>query len=219
MAAFEKEKRAALEEAYQEARKLVLDIKRQAYQALEEARRQKTRKPVRAIEKTQKELDERLREFRREPTLALDEIGEGDVVFVRSFGFDAEVTAVDRRRGRLRVRAGQMSLEVPVTEVGPGTGAPAEPGPWRGAEAEAETPKASLNIVGLRVDEALSRLEPFLNDAYLSGLGEVTIIHGIGTGALKKAVWSHLKGHPLVAGLGKAEQQEGGGGVTVARLK
>src|SRR3990172_2322755 len=82
-----------------------------------------------------------------------------------------------------------------------------------------ETAESQINLIGLRVDETLPRLEKFLNHATLAGLSEVTIIHGIGTGALAKAVREHLSEHPLVKSKGGGEQSEGGGGVTVVVLK
>jgi DNA mismatch repair protein MutS2 len=75
-----------------------------------------------------------------------------------------------------------------------------------------------LNIVGLRVDEAVSKLEPFLNHASLVNLNEVTIIHGIGKGILLKAVRDYLKGHPLVEKFRKGEISEGGNGVTIVKM-
>jgi DNA mismatch repair protein MutS2 len=83
-------------------------------------------------------------------------------------------------------------------------------------EAEDEVPSV-LNIVGLRVDEALSRLEPFLNHAFLSGLEEVTVIHGIGTGALLKAVRNYLAGHSLVNRYRSKSQFEEG--ITIVTMK
>jgi DNA mismatch repair protein MutS2 len=76
-----------------------------------------------------------------------------------------------------------------------------------------------INLIGLRVDEALSRLEPFLNHASLAGLAEVTIVHGYGTGALARAVREHLTRHPLIKTFRKGEPSEGGGGVTIATLR
>ena len=58
----------------------------------------------------------------------------------------------------------------------------------------------------MRVDEALSRLEQFLNDATLTGLSEVVIIHGVGTGILAKAVREHISGHPLVSNFRNGQQ-------------
>jgi DNA mismatch repair protein MutS2 len=215
LAAAERERARALEDAYREAREIVMAVKREAYGVLEEVKRQKGRKPLKGLERVQKEVTEKLREFEGEPPLNIDEIGEGDVVFLRSFGCDAEVLSVDRGRGRLRVRAGQMNLEVPVAEAARAKGKPPEPGATFKREALEKAVPSRLDIIGLRVDDALSRLEPFLNDAYLAGFAEVTIIHGVGTGALQRAVRAHLKGHPLVAEFGKGEQP----GVTAAKLK
>jgi DNA mismatch repair protein MutS2 len=219
LAGMEREKARALEDAYKEAREIVLAVKREAYGVLEEVKRQKTRKALKGLEKTQKEVTDRLREFHEEPSLDIGEINEGDTVFLRSFGCDAEVLSVDRKRGRLRVRAGHMNLEVPVTETSPARGKPPGPAAAFRAEAVERAVPSRLDITGLRVDEAVSRLEPFLNDAFLAGFNEVAVIHGIGTGALLKAVRGHLKGHPLVAEFREGQQQEGGAGVTVVRLK
>jgi len=76
-----------------------------------------------------------------------------------------------------------------------------------------------LNIIGLRVPEALEEVDRFLDRATLSGFSSATIIHGIGTGALKTAVTELLKGHPLVSALRPGKPEEGGPGVTVAELK
>jgi DNA mismatch repair protein MutS2 len=70
----------------------------------------------------------------------------------------------------------------------------------------------------LRVEEAIPRLEKYLNDAYLARLPPVRIIHGKGTGTLRRAVREHLEGHPLVASYRPGDQHEGGDGVTVVEL-
>jgi DNA mismatch repair protein MutS2 len=215
LGAAERDRARVLEDAYREARDIIAAVKREAYGVLEEVKRQKGRKALKGLERTQKEIGEKLREFHEEPPLDIGEIGEGDVVFLRSFGCDAEVLSVDRGRGRLRVRAGHMNLEVPAAEAAPAKGKPPEPGATFKGEALERAVPTRLDIIGLRVDDAMSRLEPFLNDAYLAGFSEVSVIHGIGTGALQRAVRDHLKGHPLVADFGEGEQP----GVTVVKLK
>jgi DNA mismatch repair protein MutS2 len=76
-----------------------------------------------------------------------------------------------------------------------------------------------LNIIGLRVDDGLAELDRFIDHAGMSGLSIVTVIHGLGTGALKAAVTGFLKHHPLIAAMRPGEPAEGGAGVTVAELK
>lgn len=78
-------------------------------------------------------------------------------------------------------------------------------------------PGPELDLRGLRADEAVARVEAALNDAALDGLATLRIIHGKGTGALRRAVRDYLPGHPLVSGVASGEGP-GGDGVTVAQL-
>jgi DNA mismatch repair protein MutS2 len=76
-----------------------------------------------------------------------------------------------------------------------------------------------LNVIGNTVDEALTRLEKFLDETMTTDLREVRIVHGHGTGQLRRAIASYLKEHPLVASFETAPQNQGGGGATVVELK
>lgn len=76
-----------------------------------------------------------------------------------------------------------------------------------------------LNIIGKTVDEALPEVDKYLDDAYLAHLPRVTIIHGIGTGALKNAVHTHLKKCKYVKSYRPGEFGEGGVGVTIVEFK
>jgi len=84
---------------------------------------------------------------------------------------------------------------------------------------EVLAPGNELKVIGKRVEEALPLVDKFLDDATLSGLRTVRVIHGHGTGALRRAVAELLDGHPHVAGFRTAAQQEGGAGVTVVQLR
>lgn len=76
-----------------------------------------------------------------------------------------------------------------------------------------------LLLLGRTTDEARDLVEKYLDDAFLAGLVNVRLIHGKGTGALRKAVRALLSEHPLVASFRDGEPSEGGGGATVAALK
>jgi DNA mismatch repair protein MutS2 len=93
-----------------------------------------------------------------------------------------------------------------------------EPG-WSADFSEEDGPSDRLNIIGLRVNEGLGEVERFIDHAFSRGLSIVTIIHGLGTGALKSAVTDYLKNHPLIVAIRPGEPAEGGAGVTVAELK
>src|SRR5439155_23409274 len=76
-----------------------------------------------------------------------------------------------------------------------------------------------LNVIGCTVDEAISRAERFLDDSLLNDQRVVRVIHGYGTGQLKRALAGFLQQHPLVARFATAPPEQGGGGVTVGELK
>jgi DNA mismatch repair protein MutS2 len=190
------------------------DIKKQ-----EKSERQKTMKE---IETVQESVAEKLREFDAgdHGAPAIEEINKRDVVYVTSLGYDAPVIEVNRKNNRLRVIAQNMEVEVPISDIRfkRGKSMPGARVSVQSAKADEEVP-SRINLVGLRVDEALSRLEHFLNHASLAELREVTIIHGVGKGLLMKAIREHLTEHPLVNNFRAGTTEEGSVGVTVATMR
>jgi DNA mismatch repair protein MutS2 len=88
-----------------------------------------------------------------------------------------------------------------------------------GPDAPARSVGPELLLLGQTTDEARDRVEQYLDDAFLAGLASVRLIHGKGTGALRKTVRELLAGHPLVESFRDGEPSEGGTGATVAALK
>ncbi len=224
LAEAEASKKEALAKAYQDAAGIVLDAKRKMHSLMEELKkgdRAKGREVIRKAEAVQKEVSQKIREYGavENRPLALEEIREGEMVFVTSVGYDASVVKVDRKERRVRVSAGGKEIEVPVADISAGKGKPLAGEKEVRPAVPDEAVTSRINLLGMRVEEALSKLEPFLNHAALAGLTEVTIIHGYGTGALARAVREHLEGHPLIKSFRKGEPSEGGGGVTVTTLK
>jgi DNA mismatch repair protein MutS2 len=78
---------------------------------------------------------------------------------------------------------------------------------------------SELNVIGCTVDEALTRAGRFLDETMLTDQRSVRIVHGFGTGQLRRAIAGFLKHHPLVAHAEEAPSNQGGGGVTVVELK
>ena len=76
-----------------------------------------------------------------------------------------------------------------------------------------------VNVVGCTVDEALARTEKFLDDSLMSEVRSVRVIHGYGTGQLRRAIGAYLQSLPFVATFAAAPPEQGGGGVTVVELK
>jgi len=80
-------------------------------------------------------------------------------------------------------------------------------------------PATELNLIGNSVDEAVTRLERFFDEALITEAKTLRIIHGYGTGQLRRAVGEFLKTHPLVAHFGPAPENQGAGGATMVELK
>jgi dsDNA-specific endonuclease/ATPase MutS2 len=78
---------------------------------------------------------------------------------------------------------------------------------------------SELNVIGCTVDDALTRVEKFLDESTVTDLSELRIVHGHGTGQLRRAIAEMLKGHPLVARYEAAPQNQGGGGATIVTLR
>jgi DNA mismatch repair protein MutS2 len=82
-----------------------------------------------------------------------------------------------------------------------------------------ESSLTELNVIGCTVDEATTRVERFLDEATVTDVRTIRIVHGHGTGQLRRAVAELLRGHPLVAHFELAPQNQGGGGATIVELK
>jgi DNA mismatch repair protein MutS2 len=150
----------------------------------------------------------------------------------RSGGWEGRVSALDRagRRATLETGGMRVSIDLEDLELLEGQENPASGGSSAreavGAGtnlgalrlARARTVPMSLDLRGARVDEALGALGTYLEDASLAGLERVTVIHGLGTGALRDAVRSESAAHPLVTSIRAGEKGEGGDGVTVVTL-
>jgi DNA mismatch repair protein MutS2 len=146
----------------------------------------------------------------------------GDRVQVGGLGLEGVIQAlhdreaeVDVRGKRLRARIDELRVMVPAS------GTPAPPPKVR-VNVDLQPREGSLtelNVIGCHVEEALARTEKFLDEALLGELRSVRLIHGYGTGQLRRAIAGFLQSHPFVAHFAAAPPEQGGGGVTVVDLK
>jgi len=79
--------------------------------------------------------------------------------------------------------------------------------------------RSELNVIGQTTDEAVDAVDKFLDEASLASLSQVRIVHGHGTGALRRAIGDFLKGHPHVARFVNAPPDQGGAGATLVELR
>jgi len=153
-----------------------------------------------------------------EPVVIDGPLLPGDRVWVASLQATGEVVGlsgsdVEVKIGGFRVRLAQNRVELRERAQRPAVQIQAS-----GAQPRPSSPGIELDLRGLIVEDMLIELERYLDNAYLAGLPFVRIIHGKGTGALRQAVREELRGHPLVAEFRAGESNEGGEGVTVAKL-
>ena len=156
---------------------------------------------------------------KRVPKGKPEEVKEGDWVEVLGLGKEGMVTKI--LSGRVEVMIEGIRAKVPLEEVrvrqpvrqeGEGKGIFA----WVTPPARADR---KINVVGLRVEDALPKVEKLIDQALLYGWEKVEIVHGIGTGRLREAIKRHLEQLPWVKELRPAPVGKGGVGVTVVELK
>lgn len=154
----------------------------------------------------------------------LDKMPEkGSVVVVSSIGRDATVLDIDNAKKRVYVAAGAMKLWVNAEDLlvkrGGSSTEQKKTRRITGMMSRAQrTVSGELDIRGMASDEAILELDRYIDNAILSGLETVRIIHGKGTGVLRKAVQQHLRSHRSISSYRLGGFGEGENGVTVAEL-
>ncbi|MDY2789846.1 MAG: Smr/MutS family protein, partial [Lachnospiraceae bacterium] len=147
---------------------------------------------------------------------------KGDYVYIESMGLEGEIVSQPDKKGDCYVQAGILKTLVHTSDLEP-MEAPKE-------EKQTATRKPAqlnfrsavppeINLLGKTVDEALSQLDKYLDDAYRSNYHTVTIIHGKGTGALRAGVQNYLKRQSIVKSFRAGVYGEGEAGVTVVEFK
>ena len=154
----------------------------------------------------------------------------GDTVQVLSMGTRGTITKLPNNKGIAGVQMGIISAMLPISDLliipESTISVNGEKQKYAGRRAggdhttvnKAKTFSPELNVMGKTVDEACFEIDKYLDDAVLAHISRVTIIHGKGTGALRKGIWQYLKNHPLVQSYRSGEFGEGEYGVTIVDL-
>ena len=230
----EDERQSVLARAQKEAEKELAALHRE----LEEVRRQlaQARQPVEALksvqekvedlqEKMEKPVERKPAESRGPRPLRL-----GDKVRVHTLQMDGVVTAIGEND--IEVQLGNLRVRTKVSDIQRPGGAVEAPEPAQPARAEKATgekasaragvfhasPGMELDLRGQRAEDALDALDRYLDSAYMAGLPFVRIIHGKGTGKLRQVVREALQGSVHVTSFESGRENEGGDGVTVAKI-
>ncbi len=170
-----------------------------------------------------------IKKTERQTTLAPKELHIGDKVKIVSMGLTGTVSTLPDSKGNLYVQCGIIRSQANIKDLqlvyeqeinAPGLN-PASKVSGAGSIKMAKSMSVSYecNLIGKTVDEALAVLEKYLDDAYLSHIPSVRIVHGKGTGALRNAVTSYLKRCNYIKSYRAGEHGEGDAGVTIAEFK
>lgn len=159
---------------------------------------------------------------------APDKLNIGDLVMVHSMGVKGTVSSLPNNKGKLFVQMGILRSEVDIKDLELLEEETLQirkekirerSNAGRIKMSKSMNISSSINLIGKTVDEAIAVLDKYLDDAYLARLHQVTIIHGVGTGALKNAVQAHCKKTNYIQSYRMGEYGEGGYGVTVVDFK
>ena len=156
--------------------------------------------------------------------VSIKTVKPGDRVFVTNL--KQEGTVISTQDTEITVQLGIMKINVPVVNCRQAEGEKKNKNKSKiehpGGSREKFTVRdvaREVDVRGMNVEEAILILEKFLDDAILAGLNEVNVIHGKGTGALRKGLRAYLSNHPHVKQTMVGEFNQGGDGVTVVKLK
>ncbi|WP_370827201.1 endonuclease MutS2 [Fournierella massiliensis] len=228
-----------LEAARLKARQMAQQVQDEAYRLTDELRKLQKDEKTSAAQRAA-----RAREIARKETeglygktdvvhnvvkefVPLKQVKVGQEVVIADIEQTATVMSLPDRNGLVEVRAGILKTKVPLSNLKapdklkkPANNGKPKPQP-RSTTVQRVQRKASMeiNLLGMTVDEALMETDQFIDHAVMNGQTMVYLIHGKGTGALRKAIHAHLRGHRNVKSFRLGQYGEGEAGVTVVELK
>lgn len=228
------QKEKILQKAREEAKLIYAQAKEEADSIIKEMNRQAKEKGnqqklienrTKLKEKLSSVQEDFLKSKKMKPNHKVPEnLNAGDRVYVISFDQNGEVISPPDKNKEVMVQMGIMKAKIPLAELMlDDTPQPKEKKQRQIAPkskmSKSQFISAEIDCRGQLVDEALANIDKYIDDAYLSGLKQIVIIHGKGTGALRSAVQSYLKTNSHVKTQRPGVYGEGEAGVTVVELK
>ena len=173
------------------------------------------------VESVKKELEEQIPDVTKPEVLSENLPANGDKAYWHEMNVTGRVVSDPDNSGNVWLEAGDLKLHLPLNSLRLVEEKEDKAGMrlCRESVGVPEDLKTEIDIRGLTMDEAQPVLEKYLDQAYLSGLNQVRVIHGKGTGALRKKVNEYLKSYPKIENTSFAPWNEGDVGVTVVKFK
>lgn len=227
---------AQMDELEAQRRDILAETRRRAEYELGELRNelkrvkkdlQNARQPLEMLKQLEKEVENVQLdiEIPAEPVLEIDEAVKqlrlGDRVWVSALATEGQIMELSTRDAEIAI--GQMRVRLPLHDLEyrkPSAKAKKEPTKHTHDPVleRGKSPGLELDLRGTRVEDAMDKVQEYVDAAYMAQLPFVRIIHGKGTGALRKAIRDLLQNHSLVAKFSGGTEKEGGDGVTVITL-
>jgi DNA mismatch repair protein MutS2 len=214
------------DQVVREAAELQMIIRGAAADLRKEKSREKIERAKKALAGAQEKLNAEV--WQAKPSVETEEveawegpIASGDTVWLRDANVPATVLSVYEERGLVEVQAGKVKMTLRLDGVEkriPSTGEVKTGRALIRAEMSKPGVLPELDLRGKRAEEVELFLDDYLNEASLSTLSQVCIIHGIGTGTVRQIVREMLASHPLVSSFRPGEKGEGGDGVTIVSM-
>lgn len=224
----------ALIDARREAKNIIKEAKEEADKILKDIRQLErmgySSNARRKLEEERKKLKDKLDSIEEKEIKtvhkgeALKNVKEGDEVLLASINQKVIVLSKPDNKGDVLVQAGIMKITANIKDLRAAKGSNFNSNSSKTKKSKKlnlnlRKVESSVDLRGMDAEEAIYTVDKYLDEAYLGGLGEVTIVHGKGTGVLRKTIMDMLKGHPHVKRHRLGEYGEGGTGVTVVEIK
>ena len=223
------------DKAYEDARREAKDIVSRAKDEADEivkAMRELEKMGIVEGGRSRLEAERRkLKESLEEKEAAMNKIKEnnGEPIKKVTLGMEAFLPSLNQRvivvsmpdnKGEVQVEAGIMKINVKLKDLRKVEATPVKKEKKkRELKLNLKSVESRIDLRGMDAEEACYRTDKYLDEAYMANLGEVTVVHGKGTGILRKAINDMLKRHPHVKSYRLGVYGEGGDGVTIVELK
>ena len=226
----EEKRESAMRKAREDARRVLENARRESESILSDLKKMKKNASTpdaeaaalrRQLEKSIDGLSEGLARPMDDAGLPPKTIKPGDRVKILTLGSEGTVLSAPNASGEVELQAGIMKFKAHLSQLRLVKAEPARQKASVKTQTGAMTRTVSMecDVRGMALDEALSAVDQYLNEAVMAGLNEVSIIHGKGTGVLRSGIQQHLRRHMLVKEFRLGVYGEGESGVTEVTLK
>jgi DNA mismatch repair protein MutS2 len=230
------QKETELRKAREEARKILLDSKREAEELVNEMKRLAKEQEEAEVKRQTEELRQRVNKSisgledslvesimpRQGLVKPPKDLKPGDTVLIVNLNQKGTVLSKPDKNGEAQVQAGIIKINVHISNlklIDEQKQQIQKTGVGRIGVSKAQNMSTEIDLRGMLLDEAIDIVDKYLDDASIAGIGEVTLIHGKGTGALRAGLQQHLKHNPHAKSFRLGKLGEGETGVTVVELK